>query len=64
VPAVEPRSLLHQPAADLGGNVVSIRRWVSASQRSTPYTANANGVATSLLAPPAMRRTKALRIAS
>jgi hypothetical protein len=51
-------------AGVLASNVVSIRRSASASPRSTPYTANAKGTATPLLASPAMRRTKALRIAS
>lgn len=64
VPAVELRSLLQQPGAELG-----VQRRLDPPAglrfpRSTPYNANANGVATSLLAPPAMRRTKALRIAS
>jgi hypothetical protein len=63
VPAVELRSSSTSPARIWAPNVVSIRRR-SPLPRSTPYTANANGVATSLLAPPAMRCTKALRIAS
>lgn len=64
VPAVELCDLLQQPAADLG-----VQRRLDPPiglgfPRSRPYTANANGVATSSLASPARRRTKALRIAS
>ena len=53
--AVELRDLLQQPVADLG---------VQCRLDPRPYTANVNGAAASLPAWPAMRRTRALRIAS
>jgi hypothetical protein len=64
VAAVKLGNLFQQPVADLG-----VQRDLDPPvglgfPRSRQYTANANGVATSLLASPAMRRTKVLRIAS
>ena len=66
VPAVELCDFLQQPVADLASNIVSIpiRRSVSASPRSMPYTANAWGATPPWRSPSPPCRTPLARLSA